>query len=262
MNRRPLIALLTDFGLSDQYVASMKGVIGTIAPATRVVDLSHEVLPQHVRQAAYLLWSCYRYFPPGTIFVAVVDPGVGTRRKILCLEAGGYRFLAPDNGLLEMALESTRDAKIVSVENNRYFLKHISPTFQGRDQFAPVAAHLSNGVPAGRLGPRTTPSGGGEPLLMPVRRRGRNYDGAILHIDHFGNIVTNFQMKPALARSLALKMGRRMVRRFVRTYMQAPERTPAAIIGSTGLLEVSVRNGSAARVLRARIGGKLTLSVP
>ncbi len=261
MNRRPLIALLTDFGLGDQYVASMKGVIGAIAPETRVVDISHAVLPQHVTQAAYLLWSCYRYFPPGTIFVCVVDPGVGTSRKVLCLEAGGYRFLAPDNGLLNMTLESERVSKSVSVENVRYFLKSISPTFQGRDLFAPVAAHLSNGIPAGRLGPRATPSTREGHLLELVSRRGRSYKGAILHIDHFGNIITNFQMKMSLSRFFLLRIGRRIVRKSVRTYMEAAGRTPVALVGSTGLLEISVRNGNAARIVHARIGGRITLSV-
>jgi S-adenosylmethionine hydrolase len=259
MKRRPLIALLTDFGLADQYVASMKGVIGAIAPGTRVIDISHAVLPQHIQQASYLLWSCYRYFPPGTIFVCVVDPGVGTRRSILCLEAGGYRFLAPDNGLLQPILDAMPAARIVAVEQKRYFLNQISRTFQGRDIFAPVAAHLSNGVPAGRLGPKAVPSRKQAPLFTPVSRRGRSWKGVILHIDHFGNIVTNFHTKLPLAAPFELRIGRRIVRTFVRTYEEAPGGTPVALTGSTGLIEISVGGLNAARILRARIGARLTL---
>jgi S-adenosyl-L-methionine hydrolase (adenosine-forming) len=261
MNRRPFIALLTDFGLADSYVASMKGVIGSIAPATRVVDISHAVLPQHVPQAAYLLWSCYSYFPPGTIFVCVVDPGVGTKRKVLCLEAGGYRFLAPDNGLLQLILESIQPSRIVSVENELFFLKNISLTFQGRDLFAPVAAHLSNGLPFARLGPKTSPARMGKQLLTTVSTRGRNYAGSILHIDQFGNIITNLKMRLPLAAPFTLTISHRNLRTPVRTYAEAAEGALVALLGSSGLLEVSVKNRNAARILHARIGGSVRLKV-
>ncbi|TLY27641.1 MAG: SAM-dependent chlorinase/fluorinase, partial [Ignavibacteria bacterium] len=156
MRSRPTIALLTDFGLSDPYVGSMKGVISAIAPGTPILDLSHEVLPQNITQAGYLLWSCYKYFPAGTIFVCVVDPGVGSGRRVLCVDGAGYRFLGPDNGLLQLVLDSLDGYSIVIVENRRYFRNEISPTFHGRDIFAPVAAHLSRGVRSASLGRRTT----------------------------------------------------------------------------------------------------------
>lgn len=261
MQRRPVVALLTDFGLCDPYVASMKGVIASIAPKTPVIDISHAVSPQNITQAAYLLWSCYKFFPPGTIFTCVVDPGVGTERNILCVEAAGYRFLAPDNGLLQMILDSTHARRIVRVENSRYFRQIVSPTFHGRDIFAPVAASLSNGLPVGRLGPGTTPRAKGEHLLEISSTRRRTYEGLILHIDQFGNIITNFRMRPGLTRPVTVRIGRRLVRKSARTYASAGKRSGFAVIGSTNLLEISVRSASAARLLRARLGQRVKLRV-
>ena len=254
-----MIALLTDFGMSDPYVGSMKGVISAIAPGTPIVDLSHEVLPQNITQGGYFLWSCYKYFPAGTIFVCIVDPGVGTGRRVLCVEGAGYRFLGPDNGLMQLVVDSLARSSIFTVENRRYFRKEISPTFHGRDIFAPVAAHLSRGVPAASLGSRTKSFAPGERLVQISERRKRLYQGSILHIDRFGNLISNFQAKGRLPSNLLLHLGRRAIHQTFRTYGEAREKTPFLVAGSSGLIEISIRNGNAARSLHARIGQAITL---
>jgi len=259
MRPRPIIALLTDFGLSDPYVGSMKGVISAIAPGTPILDLSHEVLPQNITQGGYLLWSCYKYFPAGTIFVCVVDPGVGTGRRILCVDGAGYQFLGPDNGVLQLVLDSLGGYSIVTVENRRYFRKEISPTFHGRDIFAPVAAHLSRGVPAASLGSRTKSFAPGQRLVQISARGEKRYQGSIIHIDRFGNVISNFKADGRVRSSLLLRVGRRAVRQTFSTYAEAREKTPFIVVGSSGLIEISIRNGNAAGSLRARIGQAITL---
>ena len=259
MRSRPTIALLTDFGLSDPYVGSMKGVISAIAPGTPILDLSHEVLPQNITQAGYLLWSCYKYFPAGTIFVCVVDPGVGSGRRVLCVDGAGYRFLGPDNGLLQLVLDSLDGYSIVIVENRRYFRNEISPTFHGRDIFAPVAAHLSRGVRSASLGRRTTSSVPGERLVRISTQGKKRYQGIIIHIDRFGNVISNFQAGGGLRSNLSLHVGARAVHRSFHTYSEAGEKTPFMVVGSSGLIEIAVKNGNAARSLHARIGQSITL---
>ena len=149
-----LITLLTDFGLDDEYVGVMKGVIAGIHKDARIVDITHQIGPQDVVHGAFILAASFSFFPRGSIHVAVVDPGVGSTRRILAVETGGHRFLAPDNGLMERVLIGQANATIVSVENERYFLKPVSATFHGRDIFAPVSAHLAKGLPLHQLGPR------------------------------------------------------------------------------------------------------------
>lgn len=237
----------------------MKAVIAGISPGAQVIDISHSVQPQNASQASYLLWSCYRFFPKGTTFVCVVDPGVGTTRKILCVEGSGYRFLAPDNGVLGLILGEARSPKIVSVENHRFFRIPVSRTFHGRDIFAPVAARLANGTPPSALGPRVAPSSPGETLVdarMGVRAA---YRGKVLHVDRFGNIITNFRLSSGLRSPFRLRIGTLSISRSAQTYGSAGAKRPFALLGSAGLLEVSLKNNSAARVLRAKIGQALLL---
>jgi len=180
------IALLTDFGHGDPYLGIMRGVILSINPQAQVVDLCHEVLPQNVFQAAFLLRAAYPYFPTGTIFVAVVDPGVGSARRILCLDTQCHLFLAPDNGLLSLIAAPGRWRHVTS---RRYFLNPVSHTFHGRDIFAPVAAHLSLGLDPGELGPVVA-----DPVQLPAhipQRFGDELRARVVHIDHFGNLITN-----------------------------------------------------------------------
>jgi len=253
MKRHPIIALLTDFGSSDGYVASMKGVILSIAPHASLIDITHDLPPQDVRHAGYVVWSCYRTFPQGTIFVCVVDPGVGTKRKILCASIGGYYFLAPDNGLLKYVLSSESSFKSVDVVNKKYFAKNISTTFHGRDIFAPAAAHLANGIPMKNFGPAIRVAQSKKLFIRIDDSSKSRVNGEILHIDRFGNIITNCLAKslPKSPKSIALRIGNRRITEQSLTYEAAGKGKLFITLGSSGLIEMSLKNGSAAKRLSA-----------
>ncbi len=258
------VALLTDFGLRDQYVGAVKGVILSRAPQAGIVDISHNVSPHSIQEAAFLLWSAYRYFPKGTIFVVIVDPEVGGKRRIICAQGGQYIFLAPDNGLLKYVFGELNVSKVVSIQETRFFLPHVSSTFHGRDIFAPVCSHLANGVPLSRLGEEIHPVTRAELFLTFDRQKDRQVEGTIVYIDHFGNIITNiYQENPSKGKPRLQMIIRRreVVDYFSPTYAEAPRNRPFMMQGSTGLLEVAVREGSAARVLRARIGDPVRLVI-
>jgi len=257
----PVITLLTDFGLEDTYVGVMKGVILGICPQAVIVDLCHQVTPQDVFEAAYLLCSSHEYFPPGTIHVAVVDPGVGSSRRIICAEAGGHRFLAPDNGLLSLTLKEVKLDTMVEVSNKDLFLDSVSSTFHGRDIFAPVAAHLAMGADVAKLG---------KPAVRirkvdfpkPVRSAGGRLKGRIIHVDRFGNLVTNLThlvLHGVLARpgKLTIRVGRTGIEGISKSYADADEGGPLALFGSTGHLEISVNQGSAAEKLKVQKGATI-----
>ncbi|HEX2516131.1 MAG TPA: SAM-dependent chlorinase/fluorinase [Chloroflexota bacterium] len=235
----PLIALLTDFGLAGAYAGVLHGVVAGIAPHTRVIDLCHEVPPQDVRAGAFLLLTSYRFFPPGTIFGAVVDPGVGTNRAIVVVRAGGHTFAGPDNGLLRWAVEDAGPVQeAVRVEQPRYRLSRVSNTFHGRDVIAPAVAHLSLGVPLSALGPPAPPLAG-DPFPRPAAS-GATLSGEVLYVDRFGNAITNLSPLPGVVRI----QGRELRR--VRTYAEGRPGEPVALEGSSGFLEVAVGGGSAA----------------
>lgn len=255
----PTITLLTDFGTRDIYAGVMRGVIAGLAPAARVIDLSHEVSPQAVSDAAFLLDAAAPYFPWGTIHVAVVDPGVGSERRILCVRTTRATYLAPDNGLLARVLEKDPPARLVSVENRHYFLPDVSDTFHGRDVFAPVAAHLANGLDPRQLGPEIDAI---RPLAIPrpVEREGL-VEGEIIYVDHFGNLVTNVGvgLVPQVV-DLAVA-GQTIAGPVCRAYADKGEGELLLIGGSSGLLEVSVNGGSARERLDARRGDPVRLSI-
>jgi len=279
MSTRPLIALLTDFGLEDAYVGVMKGVVLSICPAAQLVDFSHAVAPQDVRGAAYLLFTAARYFPPETIFLVVVDPGVGTARAPIAVEAEHGRYVAPDNGVLSYALTQVGLRRAVRLENPAYALPDISRTFHGRDIFSPAAAHLACGAPLDRLGP---------PLLDLVRLPAPRLEvqasairGEALHVDHFGNVITSIgqlvwqddrtlrltpQFGASAARDLAapacrMTVGERTLSGIRATYGAAAPGEALLLVGSSGQLEIGVNQGSAARVFGLRPGDALTLEV-
>lgn len=252
----PPIVLLTDFGTRDPFAGVMKGVIAGLQPDARVIDLTHDVHPQNVPEGAFLLWSSYRYFPERSVFVAVVDPGVGTDRRILLVKSSRYWFLAPENGILDFILteEQARACYEISVEGSRYTLPGVSATFHGRDVFAPIAAHLVSGVRPERLG---KPTRAPVPALKFVAGRAARF-ASVLHVDRFGNIVTDLRID-RIGTLKELRSGRGVVGRWVRTYAEAPARTPCLIIGSSGLVEVAIRNGNAAAKLNWKTGTKLSI---
>lgn len=261
MKKPSLIALLTDFGDTDAYVASMKAVILSLAPTVSIVDITHNIPPQQVRQASYQLWTVYKYFPKGTIFLCIVDPEVGSSRKIICVESDDYFFLAPDNGLLTYVIRCCDVLKVVEVVNSRYFQPAISSTFHGRDIFAPVAAHLSTGVDTSDFGPATKAKLLNLSFIELTPQATGKYEGTIIHVDHFGNIITNISSKQLPQKRMKLKINRSTINSFYCTYSEAPANRPFMVVGSTNLLEVSLRNGNASAKLRAKVGQKVLLEI-
>lgn len=250
----PVIALLTDFGTRDGYVASMKAVIKTICSQVSLIDVSHDIAGQQVDEAKFILWTTYSFFPDKTIFVCVVDPGVGTERRILAVKTERHIFLAPDNGLLDMVLSEANILEAYEVTNTKYFLPAISSTFHGRDIFSPLAAHLTNGIPlksVGKLVALGRPAG----FLVSVMDKG-TYDGSIIYIDRFGNIVTNFSIEATRDATIVFQNHEMAVKG---TYADATEGEVLALIGSSGLIEIAVRNGSAQKMFDAVYGLEVKL---
>jgi S-adenosylmethionine hydrolase len=256
-----IITLTTDFGLGSPYLAAMKGVILSINPEARLVDISHAVGPQNVRQGAVVLAEATTWFPAGTIHVGVVDPGVGTARRIVYARIGDQQYIVPDNGLLSRLTLKTRPSLIVAVENPEHWLPSVSNTFHGRDIMAPVAAQLSLGMEPDRLGP---PLAELVELDWPQPRiEANSIVGEVVWIDGFGNLITNITdgMLAAIQdRTRAtVNLGEHTIRGIDRTYGDRSANTPLALIGSSGYLEVSVAGGSAAVELNTAAGTPILL---
>ena len=258
----PILTLTTDFGLSDHYVGVMKGVILNICPTARIVDITHEVTPFEIVEGAYVVAQSYRYFPKKTVHVVVVDPGVGTARRPILMEAAGQYFVAPDNGVLAMVY-SREKHKIRLISNESLFRRPVSRTFHGRDIFAPVAAHLARGVTPARVGKLIDdylrPS-----FEKPQRTGKRTWTGRILKIDRFGNIVTNFHVDdfPDLEqRSFSMALGPRQIGVLARTYAECGPGELFLIVGSSGYLEVSLAQGSAAKSIGCQTGAPAELAI-
>jgi S-adenosyl-L-methionine hydrolase (adenosine-forming) len=253
---RPIVALLTDFGTRDPYAGAIRGAVLAACPEATVVDVSHDLPAHDVAEAAFCLVAAYRAFPGGTVFVAVVDPGVGGPRRGVAVEAGGYRFVGPDNGLFSLVLAEHPEARVRELTNRGLFRYEVSRTFHGRDVFAPVAGHLARGTPFEEVGPEV-----GDPVALPARPiRGTGpgeWEASVIHVDRFGNLTTNvsaLEFETVLA-SLEGDPTRVVVRvgdavlPVVNTYSEIPEGEACALLGSSGRLEVAVNRGSAARSL-------------
>jgi hypothetical protein len=248
-----LVALLTDFGGGSIYAGVLKGVIASLAPGVRVVDLTHDVAPQAPDEAGFLLAASYRYFPEGAVFACVVDPGVGTGREIALVEAGGRRFLAPDNGLLAPVLEREPSAVARHVKARGLFLPRVSATFHGRDIFAPVAARLAQGLDPREVGPIVPVES-----LAGVGAASQGGGGRVVHVDRFGNLVTDIGEAGA-ARIGALEVGGRRIDRAARTYGEVPAGEPFFYVGSFETVEVAVSGGDAAHALGVERGAPVTV---
>ncbi len=275
----PIIALLTDFGLADAYVGIMKGVVLSICPTARLVDLTHDVQPQSVRQAAYVLLTAYRYFPPETVFLVVVDPGVGTARAPIAVETAHGRFVAPDNGVLSYVLQETPPRQVVTLLERKFHLPEVSQTFHGRDIFSPVVAHLARGTPLTAFGPPRE-----NLVTLPPPRlsvSAAEIVGEVLHIDRFGNLISSIgrlswedderlQFSPRfgaqisfpgalVAAACRVQIGNQPVGPIRRTYGAVPAGEVTALIGSAGQLEIGVNQGNAAQAMQATIGDPVML---
>ncbi|HLA98188.1 MAG TPA: SAM-dependent chlorinase/fluorinase [Anaerolineales bacterium] len=264
MQRSNFITLLTDFGLKDGNVGVMKGVIWGLAPQVKIADISHQVSPQNVPEAALILRRSAPYFPRGAIHVIVVDPGVGTSRRPIAARIGPHYYICPDNGILTMMLARAEaenwPVQIVHADKPRYWLPEVSHVFHGRDIFAPLAAHLANGVPLQDLG---APVGDPIRLKLPLPKRTEHgWVGEVIHIDHFGNLSSNIRQEhlgnPA---NLQVHLCGFTIHGLVRTFGERPPGELVALYGSTGNLIVSVVNGSAAQRLGTRPGDPLEVRV-
>jgi S-adenosylmethionine hydrolase len=249
------IALLTDFGLADPYVAALKGVLATRAPGAPIFDLVHEVAPGDVEGAAFLLAAAASYWPAGTVFVAVVDPGVGSERRILAVRHRDRSYLAPDNGLLEPWLD---DGEVRAAQRPDLYLQGPGSTFHGRDRFAPLAAFLATGGGFEELGPPVA-----NPERLPIVRPRRHADGGasgrVAHVDRFGNLITDLPSDWLPAAGFELWIGDHRVRRGATHYAAIPRGEPAVVAGSMGRLEVSLRDQSLARAWGVQRGTPVRL---
>jgi len=261
--RKGPIALLSDFGYRDHYAGVMRGVIASIAPGIPIIDITHGIGPQNVAAGALALRESWRFFPATTVFVAVVDPGVGTRRRAIAVETHhGARLVGPDNGLLWMAVEQAGLKRAVELRTKRYFLAHQSSTFHGRDVFAPAAAHLCNGVSLTRLGP----------LINDIERidlpePAVHHDelvGSVIYADTYGNLVTNLTRNAIEnlqacfpTRTLLVRIRNSVPFVVSQTYGDVPKNAPLALFGSFEMLEIAVREGDAARTFDAGPGAEI-----
>ncbi len=253
---RPLITLLTDFGTRDVYVGSLKGVILSLNPGVRLVDLSHEIDPQDIRAGAFMLAEAVDFFPPGTIHLAVVDPGVGSHRRALAARCRGHYWVGPDNGLFHLIFNRAPDLTLVSLENSGYFRPQVSATFHGRDIFAPVAAHLSLGVDLDDFGPRVT-----DPVSLDFPKPALGPEaiqGQIISVDRFGNLISNIPAAVVTSRlgerGWRLKAGPLGLKGLSRTYADAAPGEFLALAGSHGFIEIACALDNAAHRLQAGVG--------
>jgi S-adenosylmethionine hydrolase len=252
-----IITLTTDFGVCDSYVAQMKGVLLAISREVQIVDVTHAIPPQDVGRAAAVIAEIAGVFPAGTVHVAVVDPGVGSDRALLAAEAAGQRFLAPDNGLLKPLFHRFPPARVHRLTNDRFWRKPVSATFHGRDILAPVAAHWSRGIDLADFGPPVDVSALATMPLKEPRRVGRTLLGRVDSVDAFGNLITNIREAdlPAGNRdTFAISVGGERITGINRTYSDRPPGSVAALIGSSGRLEIAVNGGNAARQLGVAVG--------
>jgi S-adenosylmethionine hydrolase len=258
--RNKPIVLLTDFGMRDGFAGTMKAVILALNPKAPIIDLTHEIAPQDVSAAAYVLWSSYSFFPRGTIFVAVVDPGVGTVRRILCAKGRNHIFLAPDNGILKYLEADGVLRQAWEVGEKKHFPRRVSHTFHGRDIFAPMAARLSLGLRPSRLGKEVALPRTRSEFTYVTAEKGRKFFGSVIYIDRFGNLITNLRVRPeagSSAKGLRFRIKRREIQGLVQSYAEGQANAPLALVNSSNLIELGLKNGSAREFLGAKVGEKV-----
>jgi len=248
---RPIVALLTDFGTKDHYAGTLKGVVLSVCPDATLVDIGHDIPAHDVIAGALELAACYRYFPSGTIFLVVVDPGVGSSRRGIAADVGDYRFVAPDNGVLSAVFLESPPKRVVELTERKYSRPTISRTFEGRDRFAPAAGFLARGIALVSLG-KTIKDFHTIDLPRPSVT-GTELSGEVVRVDRFGNLITNIDRRSfeqfAGGGAIAVMVGGREVPRIVATYADAPPGELCALFGSTDHLEVAINAGDAARTL-------------
>ena len=258
---RPVIALLTDFGTRDHYAGTMKGVALGICPDATLVDITHDIAAHDVLGGALELAASYKYFPPGTVFLVVVDPGVGSTRRGLAAEAGDYKFVAPDNGVLTAVFDEHPPRKIVELSERKYARPTVSRTFEGCDRFAPGAAWIAKGIDLGALG---RPAANIQRLEIPKPQAdGDTIVGEVLRIDRFGNLVTNVDRRTfdrLVSQTLDIRVGSHVIAKVVSTYADANAGEVCALFGSSDHLEIAANGASAAALLALERGAAVTIT--
>jgi hypothetical protein len=259
--RDPIVTLLTDFGTNDHYVASMKGVILKINPHCKVIDITHHIHPQDIMEGAFVLANAFSYFPEGTVHLAVVDPEVGGPRDPILIVTDHFFFVGPDNGLFSLALRKEKIRETYVLTEKRFFLPEISQTFHGRDIFAPVAGHLTLGISPKAFGRRIDSLktlNFPEPIV-----RGMNLIGEVIHIDSFGNLITNIGREGfsqfIQGRPFLIKAGKGVIKGLKDGYWEGKKNEPIALFGSGGCLEIAVREGSAEKMLKMKKGDSIRI---
>ena len=274
---RPVITLTTDFGLDDSFVGIMKGVILNIVPDAQIIDITHNIEPQNITQAALILNATYPWFPRKTVHVVVVDPGVGSVlkakgktkktagpiiRSAMVVQSKFQTFIGPDNGVLTLGIQP--DSRVYEITNKKYFLKNVSNTFHGRDVFAPCAGWIASGIAHAKMGPR---------VLKPVRLdfpqpllKETSLHGEIIHIDHFGNLTTNISAELIhetflSSDTIKVQIGKHRIEGLVTGYYQMKGGQPGAIINSWNQLEIFYREDNARKKLKARVGQSVILKI-
>ena len=258
-----IITLITDFGRSDPYIAMMKGVILSVNPDATIIDVTHQIPAHSIKEGSLIIKTSYTYFPSGTVHVGVVDPGVGGKRRPIVVLVDNHFFVGPDNGLFSTIIETQRDIDVIHLKEKKYWMRSISPTFHGRDIFAPAAAHLSLGVNPFSMGEKIDNT---THLASPLPHE-NNSDlvGEIIWVDHFGNLITNItreHLSPFLSsKGLIIKIGSLILKKISTTYNDVPKSQPLALIGSSNTLEIAVNMGNAQNDLceKCRIGTKVTI---
>lgn len=259
---RPIITLMTDFGLKDPYVAEMKAVILSISPNATIVDITHMIEKFNIRMGAYVLASASPYFPKGTIHVAIVDPSVGTKRRPILIQTKHGFYIGPDNGVLALAAKNQGIKHIYEVSNRRLMLPEVSNTFHGRDIFAPASAYLAEGISPTEFGPEIREIM--TPRFAKVIRRKNMLVGEVIHMDDFGNIITNFGEKELESMGIketvsVMLKNTKLKLKLCKAYGEAKPQKPLAIIGSHNFLEISVNQGSAAENFRVKSGDRVII---
>lgn len=262
-----IITLTTDYGGRDAFAASVKGVILKINPQAQIVDISNEITPQDIWEAAYILRSAYSHFPKGTVHLAVVDPGVGSGRRPIIVVTESYYFVGPDNGLFSLIYQDAERLRVHHITSTHYFLPNPGPTFHGRDIFAPVAGWLAKGIPSGNFGEEITDFA---KLNVPApKTAGKSIEGHVVHIDRFGNIITDITYKdiqPVMAegadpRSVSVVIAGREIKGLKQFYAEATPGEPGAIINSSGALEVFMFKQNARTTLSVKRGELVRLTI-
>jgi hypothetical protein len=258
--KNPIIALLTDFGYKDEYVGVLKAVLLKINPNVKIIDICHEIPAQDIIWAGILLKNSYYFFPEGTIFLCVVDPGVGTKRKIIIVKTKNYYFISPDNGLLTEVLKREKSVKIVEVKNKKYFLKEISSTFHGRDIMAPVAGYLSKRIKLSNFGEEIKKI---KKIYFPKPiKKDKDLIGEIIHIDNFGNLVTNISKNDLKNIKITkIKIKNKSIFKINKSYAGTKKGELLAIWGSRNLLEISMNQESAEKSLKAKKRDKVKIEL-